>query len=353
MCYACRESCETQRNPKRDGGRMTILLAADIGGTKCELAVFSMANRDYMPLASSRYPSRNYGGIEEIIDQFLRETALKPDFACLDVAGVTEREVATVTNLPWRIDARKLSKLFDFQETVLLNDMTAVCASIALLGREDLYELQTGEEHSGQMIAVIAPGTGLGQGFLLQSETIFLPQGSEGGHADFAPVDDLQAELLSWMRHKRPGPVSYEDLIAGPGIPFLYDFLWQTGRAPQSETIRASLAGATDRTPVIVSGGLGASACPLCRRTIELFLAILGSEAGNLALKLYAKGGLYIGGGIMPRLVGQVSFSGFIENFLNKGKMEKLMSTIPIRLIIKKNATLLGAARYGMATFTR
>jgi len=353
MCCACRESCETQRNPKCDGAGMTTLLAADIGGTKCELAVYSMAKRDFMPLACSRYPSRDYGGIEEIIARFLRETGLKPDFACLDVAGVTEREVATVTNLPWRIDARSLSRLFGFQETVLLNDMTAVCSSIALLGREDLHELQSGEEHSGQMIAVIAPGTGLGQGFLLQSETIFLPQGSEGGHADFAPVDDLQAELLSWMRHNRPGPVSYEDLIAGPGIPSLYDFLWQTGRVPQSETIRTSLTSATDRTPVIVNGGLGASPCPLCRRTIELFLAILGSEAGNLALKLYAKGGLYIGGGIMPRLVGQVSFSGFIENFLNKGKMEKLMSTIPIRLIIKKNAALLGAARYGMATFTR
>ncbi len=312
-----------------------------------------MVDPGYVPLASCRYPSREYGGIEEIIALFLRDTGLTADFACLDVAGVTERETATVTNLPWRIDARKISTTFSFQQTILLNDMTAVCASISLLGGDDLLEVQRGEEKAGEMIAVIAPGTGLGEGFLLQSDAVFYPRGSEGGHADFAPVNAEQADLLSWMMLKMDGPVTYEDLIAGPGIPSLYDFLQETGRATESPAIHAALQAAGDRTPVIVAGGLGLSPCPLCRRTLELFLAILGSEAGNLALKLYAKGGLYIGGGIMPRLAGQISFSGFIENFLNKGKMTQLMSTIPVHLITKKNATLLGAARYGMATFAR
>ena len=332
---------------------MTTLLAVDIGGTKCELAVFSMADPDYVPLASRRYPSRDFGGIEEVIGLFLQETHLKPEYACLDVAGVTGQEVATVTNLPWLIDARRLTKEFGFRDTVLLNDMTAVCASIALLGKGDLLELQRGEEQDGQMIAVIAPGTGLGQGFLLQSESLFFPRGSEGGHADFAPVDEQQIELLSWMKRKSQGPVSYEDLIAGPGIPSLYDFLRETGLTPESEDIRAALEGARDRTPVIINGALGSSPCPLCRATVELFLAILGSEAGNLALKLYAKGGLFIGGGIMPRLVGQVSFAGFLENFLRKGKMEKLMATIPVHLILNKQAALLGAARFGMVAFSR
>lgn len=332
---------------------MTTLLAVDIGGTKCELAVFSMTVPDYVPLANCRYPSREYGGIEEIIAAFMRDTGLRPNYACLDVAGVTDQQSATVTNLPWLINACSITKLFGFQRTVLLNDMTAVCASIALLGRDDLLELQRGEENCGEMIAVIAPGTGLGEGLLLQSEMIFFPRGCEGGHADFAPVDEEQAELLAWMMHKTRVPVTYEDLIAGPGIPYLYDFLRETGRGVESAVITTALQEANDRTPVIVNGALGASPCPLCRRAVELFLAILGSEAGNLALKLYAKGGLYIGGGIMPRLAGQISFAGFLENFHRKGKMAKLMDTIPVHLIMKKNAALLGAARYGMVTFAR
>lgn len=327
---------------------MTTLLAADIGGTKCELAVFEMEDSEYLALAGRRYASRDFGGIEEIIALFLEETGCRPEFACLGVAGVTEKETATVTNLPWTINPKLLTQTFAFQRIALLNDMTAVCASIALLGEEDLVEIQRGEEKAGEMIAVIAPGTGLGEGLLFQSDRMFFPRGCEGGHADFAPVNAEQIELLSWMMDKG-GPVTYEDLIAGPGIPFLYDFLRLSKKIPESDALQKMLATATDRTPIIVAGALESVPCPLCRRTVELFLSILGSEAGNLALKLYAKGGLYIGGGIMPRLAGKISFAGFMEAFLRKGKMERLMATIPVRLITRKDAALLGVARYGKA----
>jgi glucokinase len=329
---------------------MTTLLAADIGGTKCELAVFDMADSGYLALAGRRYASRDFGGIGEIIALFLEETGYRPEFACLGVAGVTAKETATVTNLPWIINTRQLTQSFAFQRIALLNDMTAVCASIDLLKDEDLVVVQQGEEKAGEMIAVIAPGTGLGEGLLFQSERMFFPRGCEGGHADFAPVNEEQAALLAWMMARRGGPVTYEDLIAGPGIPFLYDFLHQSGKIPETESLQRMLAEADDRTPLIVGGALGPASCPLCRRTVELFLAILGSEAGNLALKLYAKGGVYIGGGIMPRLAGQISFAGFMESFLRKGKMERLMATIPVRLITRKDAALLGVARYGKAT---
>lgn len=331
---------------------MTLLLAVDIGGTKSELAVFDLANPGYVPLAGRRYSSREYGGIEEIIDIFLQDTGLQPDYACLGIAGVVEPETAIVTNLPWGINARSLAGAFGFQGVVLLNDLTAVCASIALLGRDDLFELQRGEQVDGGMIAVIAPGTGLGEGMLLQTDTDFYPQGSEGGHADFAPVDEEQVALLSWMMRKGR-PVNYEDLIAGPGIALLYDFLQETTDLPETEAIRLAMQEADDPTPIIVEGALGTTPCPLCLRTVDLFLAILGSEAGNLALKLYARGGLYVGGGIVPRLAGRVSFAGFIENFLRKGKMSALMATIPVRLILKKNAALLGVARYGRIAFDR
>ncbi len=329
---------------------MKTLLAADIGGTKCDVAVFSLAGDEYQPLASFRYPSREHAGIEEILALFLKETGHRPDFACLGVAGVTGRDVATVTNLPWNIDSRHLAEAFGFSQVALLNDMTAVCASIAILEDRDWLELQSGDGEGGEMVAVIAPGTGLGEGLLFRSAEIFFPRGSEGGHADFAPVSEEQEELLRWML-RRGGPVSYEDLIAGPGIPYLYDFLCQTGRCGETAAVRTALSDAADRTPVIVEAALGERPCPLCRRTVELFLDILGSEAGNLALKLYAKGGLYIGGGIVPRLVGHFPFSGFLANFRRKGKMEKLMASFPVRLITCRNAALLGVARYGRSAF--
>lgn len=329
---------------------MKTLLAADIGGTKCEVAVFSLAGDEYQPLASCRYPSREHAGIEDILTLFMRDSGLRPDYACLGVAGVTGRDVATVTNLPWVIDSRRLAEAFGFSRVALLNDMTAVCASIAILGDGDWLELQPGDGEGGEMAAVIAPGTGLGEGLLFRSAEVFFPRGSEGGHADFAPVSEEQEELLRWML-RRGGPVSYEDLIAGPGIPFLYDFLCQSGRYAETAAVRTALRDAVDRTPVIVDAAIGERPCPLCRRTVELFLDILGSEAGNLALKLYAKGGLYIAGGIVPRLVGHFPFAGFLANFRRKGKMEQLMASFPIRLITCRNAALLGVARYGRNAF--
>ena len=329
---------------------METMLAADIGGTKCELAVFSLEGDDYQPLAVSRYPSRRYGGIAEIIAQFLEESGFNPDCACLGVAGVTGRDTAIVTNLPWVIDSRQLAEAFGFSRVALLNDMTSLCASLAILGDQDWLELQPGDGEGGEMAAVIAPGTGLGEGLLLRSGKVFFPQGCEGGHSDFAPVDREQEELLHWML-RRGGPVSYEDVIAGPGIPLLYDFLLQSGGIAESPEVRALLREAADMTPVIVDAAIRDLPCPLCRRTVELFLAILGSEAGNLALKLYAKGGVYVGGGIVPRLIGHLSFAGFLDTFRRKGKMEQLMASFPVRLITCRSAALLGVARYGRVTF--
>ena len=166
---------------------MTTYLAADIGGTKCELAVFAMADPGYRPLAAGRYRSRDFAGIEEIIALFQQESGYRPDYASLGVAGVTEKETASVTNLPWNVDAGRLMRTFGFRRVVLLNDLTALCASIALLEGDDLIELQRGEERPGEMIAVIAPGTGLGEGMLLQSEQVFFPQGLRGRPYGFRP----------------------------------------------------------------------------------------------------------------------------------------------------------------------
>jgi len=327
------------------------LLAVDVGGTKCELAIFPLGGRDYVPLVRSRYACDEYGRLEDIIIAFLQETGSSPSYASIGVAGVVSGGVATVTNLPWIISEKGLAREFNLNGVHLINDMTAVCASLGLLSGDDLVEIQGGDAQPGQLIGVVAPGTGLGEGVLVQRDGFFFPRGSEGGHTDFGPVGEEQAELLRWMLTRQPR-VSYESLIAGPGIPNLYDFYHQhLGMAELPEVAR-QMAAAKDRTPVIFAHGFGEDSSPLCRKTIDLFLDILGAEAGNLALKLYARGGLYIGGGIVPRIADKVDFTGFLAHFQAKGKMAPLMKTIPVRLIVRSDAALLGAAGYGMELFS-
>ena len=323
-----------------------VLLAVDIGGTKCELALFPVSGNDWTPMETSRYASADYGRLEDIVRHYLEKAGARPRYASLGVAGVVRDGVASVTNLPWVIDRKKLTREFGFDGVAMMNDLTAVCASLTLLGPDDVLQIQEGDVMPDRIIGVVAPGTGLGEGLLIRDENHFFPRGSEGGHANFAPVDALQVELLEWMLGKEE-QVSYESLIAGPGVPNLYDFFVEAKGMSPTDKVRQEMADAKDRTPVIFANGVGADACPLCNRVVETFLSILGSEAGNVALKLLAGGGIYIGGGIVPRIARQVSFSGFLKAFHAKGKMRGLMKSFPIHLILINNAALLGAARYG------
>ena len=328
---------------------MALLLAADMGATKSLLAVFDL-DHDLCsaPVAQSLYASRDFDGIQEMVRDFLQQSGLVPAYACLAMAGVIRHGQAKMTNLPWRISEQELAECFGFSGMWLINDLTAVCASLPFLRNMDFLELQKGEPEPFGVRAVIAPGTGLGEGFLVQQGTRVWAQGTEGGHCDFAPTDTTQAALLDWMRTRHPGePISSEMLCSGLAIPSLYAFFKASGMEERS-TLRAALDQATDQTPVIVNGALDdQNPCPLCRKSVETFLAILGAEAGNLALKLYSTGGLYIGGGIMPRLAERISFAPMLAAFNNKEKMEALMATIPVRLITRKDTALLGAAGYG------
>jgi len=327
---------------------MATLFAADIGGTKSELAIFSLIGADNRSVVQKRYANAQFAGIEEIIEQFLAEVDHIPQFACLAVAGVVADERARLTNLPWTIDCRHLEKRFGFHRAVLINDLTAVCSSIALLESADLMKIQAGSGQGGEVRGVVAPGTGLGEGLLVEFCGRLFARGSEGGHTDFAPVDAEQIALLGWMRQKIQ-PVSYETLIAGPGLAHLYDFCKEYHHLLESPWIGAAMAEEADRIPIIVAGAvgkIGSSPCPLCRRVVDLFLSILGSEAGNLALKLYAMGGIYLGGGILPRLVGSFTFDRFLKSFHAKGQMSNLMRDIPVYLILRKDAALIGAAGF-------
>jgi len=328
------------------------LLAVDVGGTKSELAIFPLGGDVFAPLVRRRYACLDYERLEDIIDAFLADCAVTPTYACIGLAGVVSGGVGTVTNLPWVIREEVLAGKFNLHGVRLINDMTAVCASLGLLRKEDLLEIQQGEVQPGQLIGVIAPGTGLGEGVLVRKGGCFFPRGSEGGHVDFGPVGEEQLELLRWMLSRRER-VSYENLIAGPGIPNLYDFYHEHLGMAELPEVAEQLAVATDRTPVIFEQSFGANPSPLCRRVVDLFLEILGAEAGNLALKLYARGGIFLGGGIVPRIADKASFAGFLARFRAKGKMEALMKTIPVQLIRRNDAALLGTAGYGLELFVR
>lgn len=330
---------------------MKTLLAVDVGGTKVELALFDLHGRTFAPMQRAVVPCAGHAGIEEIIAAYLHGADTRPDVACLGVAGVIDAGEARITNLPWLISEEALAHEFSLAGVKLINDMTALCSALPDLAGADLLPLQEGRRRMGGTRAVIAPGTGLGEGYLIETETAFLPRGSEGGHTDFAPVTDEQMELLQWLR-KRMQPVSVEMLCSGLGIPALYDFLREQGSMAETGSIGVQLRGAADRTPIILNAAIKADdPCPLCLRTMELFLSILGSEAGNLALKLYATGGLYIGGGIPPRLTGRISFAPFLQAFRRKARMEDLMAGIPVDLILKRDAVLCGAAGFGRRLF--
>lgn len=330
---------------------MMPLFVADIGGTKSELAIFPLGEPVDRPLFQKRYVNAGYAGLEEIITEFFTSSGFdqRPRFACLAVAGVVDDGKAAMTNLPWSLDSALLEKKFGFQRVLLINDLTALASSLPLLLPQDLHQIQAGRPQ-GSIYGVVAPGTGLGEGLLVDVGDTNYACGSEGGHTDFAPIDTEQLALLSWML-KETQPVSYEMLIAGPGLANLYDFCREFHNIAESAWIVAAMKEAKDRIPVIVGGATGQPSkyhppCPLCRRVIELFLSILGSEAGNLALKLYARRGIYLGGGILPRLVGHVDFAGFLKNFQAKGLMSDLMKSIPVSLILRKDAALIGAAGF-------
>jgi glucokinase len=330
---------------------MTTLFVADIGGTKSDLAIVPLAESGGQSLFQNRYTNAEFTGIEEIIEHFMAEVDHVPEVACLAVAGVVDDSKAKLTNLPWEIDCGLLEKRFGFKRAHLINDLTALCSSLAMLEPADLLEIQPGCVQETAVCGVVAPGTGLGEGLLVNFGGQLFVRGTEGGHTDFAPVDEEQRALLSWMQ-KKQRPVNYEMLISGPGLANLYDFLKEYHQIPESAWIVEAMSKTKDRIPLIVAGAMNAITgmddrpCPLCRQVVELFLSILGSEAGNLALKLYARGGIYLGGGILPRLVGQVKFEGFLRGFHAKGQMSGLMKDIPVYLILRKDAPLIGAARF-------
>jgi glucokinase len=323
-----------------------MLIAGDIGGTKTLLALYAPESGARKPIAQAEFRSADYRTLEDIVQKFIGQTKRPVKAACFDVAGPVINGQAHLTNLPWVLDEGVMQQALGLKRVILLNDLKAVAYAIPHLLPEDVHTINEGRAELHGPIAVVAPGTGLGEAFLIWDGSKYIACSSEGGHADFAPVDDTQAALRHHLAN-RYGHVGYERVCSGSGLPNLYDFLRDTGHAPEQPAFAAMLAAAHDRTPIIVQAAMQDPANALCAATLDLFVSILGAEAGNLALKVLATGGVYLGGGMPARMLSRLDDGRLMQAFVSKGRFADLLKKIPVK-VITTQAALLGAALYGL-----
>ena len=323
-----------------------MILAGDIGGTKTALGLYRDESAPGNPVAMEIFSSKDHASLEEITTLFLERTHPDPvRTACFAVAGPILSGRACVTNLPWTVQSTSLSDALGIERVRLLNDVQAVACSVPILKGKDIHTLSAGSAETRGTMAVIAVGTGLGEAFLTWSGTSYQSHPTEGGHTDFGPADELQAGLLSFMSRKRDH-VSWEVVCSGIGIPNIYDYLLSTGKYEDGGLSEERLEhGGGDRTPAIINAALEPySSCPLCVETLDMFVSILGAEAGNLVLKTMATGGLYLGGGIPPRILKVLEAGFFLDAFTSKGRLNPMMKRVPVHVILNPDAALMGAA---------
>jgi glucokinase len=324
-----------------------MILAGDIGGTKTDLAIFTPEAGPRKPLVRKEFPSGQYPSLEAILREFVDGVDGPIERACFAVAGPVIGGQANITNLTWVVDLESLKRELGLEDVVLMNDLQAIALAVPILQPDELATLNEGEAAPGGAIGVIAPGTGMGEAFLMWTGTRYQAYPSEGGHADFAPGDELEIGLLQYML-ERFSHVSIERVCSGRGLPNIYDYLRDTGHAPEPPEVAAELATAQDRTAVIVEHALHpTNPCELCEATLDTFIAIFGAEAGNLALKILSTGGVYLAGGIPPRILSMLQNGRFVQAFLRKGRLSELLSHMPIRVVLSR-AALLGIANYGL-----
>ena len=324
-----------------------MFLAGDIGGTKTVLALLASDRDVRQPLVEQRFPSREFQRLEDMVTNFLSQVGegLKDvtiQGAAFGVAGPVIDDEAKITNLDWTVSRDSLAQHLGVSPSQirLLNDLEATANAVPRLQAEDIVTLNDGAPLQHAPIAVIAPGTGLGQAFLTWDGEQYRPHPSEGGHVDFAPCDALQLELLNYL-YAQYEHVSFERVVSGQGIPSIYRFLRDTKRADEPSALAEMLEQADDPTPVIMSN---TDQYAICEKTVEVFISILGAKAGNVALALMARGGVYLGGGIPPRIVPRLNSSLFLSAFSSKGRFSNMVSQIPLHVITNPKTALLGAS---------
>jgi glucokinase len=321
-----------------------MILAGDIGGTNARLAYFQPQNGRLRLVSERVFPSREHREFGEIVGKFLHESGTRPQAACFGIAGPVRNGRVETSNLPWVIEQSRLADEFQLPATLLINDLEAIAWGIGALGHGDLVALN---EISGPVIgnqAVVAPGTGLGEAGLFWDGNRHHVFACEGGHADFAPRGDLQIELLRFLS-TRFGHVSYERILSGPGLVNVYGFLRETGSDKESPVVATEMQNG-DPAAAISRAALAGSDV-LATKALDLFIAVFGAEASNLALKTMATGGLFLAGGISPKILAKLKGPSFMRSFLDKGRMRALVEAMPVHVVTNEKVGLLGAARCG------
>ena len=319
-----------------------MILAGDIGGTHARLAYFQSQN-GHLHLVSERvFPSREHSELGEIVSQFLDGSNTRLEAACFGIAGPVHNGRVETSNLPWVVEQARLAKQIHLPATLLINDLEASAWGIAALATEDFVPLN---RVSGPAIgnqAVIAPGTGLGEAGLFWDGSRHHVFACEGGHTDFGPHGDLQIELLRFLQG-RFGHVSYERILSGPGLVNVYEFLRESGCGKESAEFAAALKQG-DPAAVISRAALGGSE-NLAVKALDVWVAVYAAEAANLALKVMATGGLFLAGGITPKILPKLTGPLFMKSFVAKGRLQPLLEAIPVQVVTNEQAGLLGAAR--------
>ncbi len=324
-----------------------MLLVGDVGATSIRLALVEPGSS--FIVRETRQASRKCAGLEEAVQEFLRGAPSPVEHAVFAVAGPVREGQATLTNLGWSLDENALAGSLGLRSVRLLNDLLAMAHAIPELGPDSLRSLQDGRGLRRGTLALVAPGTGLGEAFLTWDGHTYRAHPSEGGHADFAPIGPLQADLLAWLGAGLEH-VSCERVCSGRALPELYRFLRDRGTAAETSRVAGLLAAAQDPTPVIVATALEVPPCPLSAATIELFAAILAAEAGNMALRVLATGGVYLAGGLPRRLLPWLTRPDFTAGFCAKGRLSPLLAHVPLHVVTRPGLGLVGAIRYALSS---
>jgi glucokinase len=320
-----------------------LILAGDIGGTKTRLALFSLADGKLKTEAEASFASQQYSGLEPVIQEFLRGAHTSAiQSACFGVAGPVLAGTVKTPNLPWFIEAVRLADVLKTPAVALLNDLQAAALGIFTLEADEFLPLNAGGAPRPANKALIAAGTGLGEAVLYDDGRQYHPIASEAGHADFAPRDDLEIELLRFLTRKF-GRVSYERVISGPGIFNIYEFLRDTRQVQEPSWFAEKLAASDDPSALISRTALAGEA-EICVKALDMFVSAYGAEAGNLALRSKAIDGIYVGGGIAPKIRSKLGAGGFMNAFVEKGRYKDFVSAIPVYLVLNERTALRGAA---------
>jgi glucokinase len=322
-----------------------MILAGDVGGTKVHLALYDFINGKLEYTRDERFPAKEYAGLEEIVKEFLG--AEKTTAACFGVPGPVRDGRLRLTNLPWTLDSRELATSLDIQHVFLINDLEANGYGVAELSADQIYTLSEGDPSQIGNRALIAAGTGLGEGILAWNGRIHVPYPSEGGHVDYAPRNEDEIDLLRFLKQKYNGRISFERVVSGMGLTNIYEFLREVRGIDEPAWLAERMA-AEDPNAVITELALAAKS-EICEKALDMFVSAYGAEAGNLALKVLSVGGMYVGGGIAPRILEKLKDGTFLKSFTDKGRLSQLLINMPVRVILESRAALLGAAAFAEA----